>query len=152
MHCQQASNGLAALKYLSPYIFRVAISNNRIVKLADSKVTLHYKTTVTGKPKNCKLAAEEFIRRFLKHVLPKSFIKLRHYGFFSPGLRPRLAAVRQHFESPLQEESGNGLMKTIRHRIKKPIWCVIIPVANLCNGKEPSHPMDAGFPDLSFPG
>ena len=44
------------------------------------------------------------------------------------------------------------LMKTIRHRIKRSIWCVVPPVTNLCNWNEPSHPLDAGLPDLSFPG
>ncbi len=104
MHCQPVGNGLSALKYLAPYIFRVAISNKRIMKLTDGKVTFRYKTTGTGKPKNCTLAAEELIRRFLQHVLPKGFVKVRYYGFFSPGLRPRLAALSEKINTAILEE------------------------------------------------
>jgi hypothetical protein len=98
-------NGLAALKYLAPYIFRVAISNNRILELADGKVTFRYRTTDTGKLKTCTLPAEEFIRRFLQHVLPKGFVKVRYYGFLSSGCRQRLAAIRQQLDSPPADPS-----------------------------------------------
>jgi hypothetical protein len=99
VHCQPVGNGLAALKYLAPYIFRVAISNNRILKLAEGKVTFRYRTTDTGKLKTCTLPAQEFIRRFLQHVLPKGFVKVRYYGFLSSGCRQRLAAIRQQLDS-----------------------------------------------------
>jgi hypothetical protein len=95
VHCQPVGHGLSALKYLAPYIFGVAISNRRILKLAEGKVTFRYRTTDTGTLKTCTLPAEEFIRRFLQHVLPKGFVKVRYYGFLSSGLRQRLAAVRQ---------------------------------------------------------
>jgi hypothetical protein len=88
------------LKYLAPYIFRVAISNNRILKLADGKVTFRYRASDTGKLKTCTLPAEEFIRRFLQHVLPKGFVKVRYYGFLSSGCRQRLAAIRQQLDNP----------------------------------------------------
>jgi hypothetical protein len=95
VHSQPVGNGLSTLKYLAPYIFRVAISNNRILKLADGKVTFRYRTTDTGKLGTCTLPAEEFIRRFLQHVLPKGFVKVRYYGFLASGCRPQLAALRQ---------------------------------------------------------
>jgi hypothetical protein len=99
VHCQPVGDGVRALKYLAPYIFRVAISNKRILKLADDKVTFRYRTSDTGKFKTCVLPAEEFMRRFLQHVLPKGFVKVRYYGFFSSGLRPRLADLRQQLGS-----------------------------------------------------
>lgn len=95
VHCQPVGDGLRALKYLAPYIFRVAISNKRILKLENGKVTFRYRTSETGKLVTCALPAEEFIRRFLQHVLPKGFVKVRYYGFLSSGLRRRLAAIRQ---------------------------------------------------------
>jgi hypothetical protein len=104
VHCQPVGNGLTALKYLAPYIFRVAISNHRILKLANAKVTFRYRTSDTGKLKICTLAAEEFIRRFLQHVLPRGFVKVRYYGFLSSGLRQRLAALRQQLDSPAVEQ------------------------------------------------
>jgi hypothetical protein len=74
VHCKAVDNGQAALKYLATYVFRVAISNNRILKLADDKVTFRYKDSNTGKTRYSTLPAEEFIRRFLQHVLPKDTI------------------------------------------------------------------------------
>jgi hypothetical protein len=76
VHCQPVGNGLTALKYLAPYIFRVPISNRRILKLTDGKVTFRYRASDTGKLRICTLPAEEFIRRFLQHVLPKGFVKM----------------------------------------------------------------------------
>ena len=92
--CRSVGSGQAALKYLAPYVFRVALSNNRIVSVANDQVTFRYRTDDTTKTKRCTVAAEEFIRRFLQHVLPKGFVKVRSYGLFSLGKRPRLAQVR----------------------------------------------------------
>ena len=116
VHCRPVGNGVAALKYLAPYIFRVAISNKRILKLADGKVTFRYTESGTGQPRICTLAAEEFIRRFLQHVLPKGFVKVRYYGFFSSSSRHRLHQARQllcaqaapEFEEPAQETATNS--------------------------------------------
>lgn len=95
VHCQPVGSGVAALKYLAPYIFRVAISNNRILKLEDDRVTFRYKDSETGATRHCTLSAEEFIRRFLQHVLPRGFVKVRYYGFFSHGNRHLLSQVRR---------------------------------------------------------
>jgi hypothetical protein len=95
VHCQPVGNGQAALRYLAPYIFRVAISNRRILKVANDRVMFQYTATETGKPRRCTLAAEDFIHRFLQHVLPRSFVKVRYYGFFSPGKRQQLQRVWQ---------------------------------------------------------
>jgi len=82
VHCKPVGDGQAALKYLAPYIFRVAISNQRILKMANGKVSFRYFASETGKPRICTVPALEFIRRFLQHVLPKGFVKVRYYGFF----------------------------------------------------------------------
>ena len=95
VHCEPVGSGLGALKYLAPYIFRVAISNNRILKLENERVTFRYRDTDSGVEKRCTLEAEEFIHRFLQHVLPRGFVKVRYYGLFSPGKRKTLAALRQ---------------------------------------------------------
>jgi len=99
VHCEPVGTGLGALKYLAPYIFRVAISNNRILKLEDGRVTFRYRDTETKAERFCTLDAEEFIHRFLQHVLPKGFVKVRYYGLFSPGLRKPLAALRQQLSN-----------------------------------------------------
>jgi hypothetical protein len=94
VHCQPVGKGQAALKYLAPYIFRVAISNRRILKVTDGRVTFRYRATETGRWQRCTLGAEEFLRRFLQHVLPKGFVKVRYYGLFSPSLRHLLPIIR----------------------------------------------------------
>jgi hypothetical protein len=109
VHCQPVGNGQHALKYLAPYIFRVAIGNKRILKLDNGKVTFRYRPTDTGKPKVCTLPALEFIRRFLQHVLPRGFVKVRYYGFLSHSLQHKLAAIRQQLqplESTDQDDSS----------------------------------------------
>lgn len=95
VHCQPVGRGETALKYLAPYIFRVAISNNRILEVKDGSVTFRYTASDTGQTRYCTLTAEEFIRRFLQHVLPKGFVKVRYYGLFSSGNRPLLTQVRR---------------------------------------------------------
>ena len=95
VHCQPVGDGATALKYLAPYIFRVAISNRRILSLERSQVGFAYTDAQTGQRKTCTVSVEEFIRRFLQHVLPKGFCKVRYYGFFGPAKRKTLSQVRE---------------------------------------------------------
>ena len=94
VECRPVGSGQAALKYLAPYIFRVALSNNRIVRVANDQVTFRYRVGVTKQTTTCTLPAEAFIGRFLQHVVPKGFVKVRYFGLFSPGKRRLLAHVR----------------------------------------------------------
>lgn len=72
------------LDYLGRYTHRVAIANHRIVKVEDGSVTFRYKDRSDGdKCKQMTIDAGEFIRRFLLHVLPDSFMRIRHYGFLA---------------------------------------------------------------------
>ena len=98
VHWKPVGNGCTALKYLAPYVFRVAISNHRLVKLENDQVTFRYRTTDTGQLKLCTLSVEAFIHRFLQHVLPKGFVKVRYFGFFAPGCRQHLVTLRQQLE------------------------------------------------------
>ena len=93
-HCKPVGKGEGALKYLAPYIFRVAISNRRILKIADGKVTFRYRKSDTGTWRTCTVSVEEFLRRFLQHVLPKGFVKVRYYGLFSPSRRHLLPLIQ----------------------------------------------------------
>jgi putative transposase/transposase-like zinc-binding protein len=95
VHCEPVGTGAQALQYLAPYVFRVAISNNRILTLGDGQVTFQYKDSQTKQTKICTLSAEAFIRRFLQHVLPDHFVKVRYYGLLSPGNRAALQTVRE---------------------------------------------------------
>jgi hypothetical protein len=100
VHCQAVGSGEAALKYLAPYIFRIALSNRRIVKVENDEVTFWYQDGKTKKRRYLTLPAEEFIRRFLQHTLPKGFVKVRYYGLFSPSYRPLLDQLRLWLPGP----------------------------------------------------
>jgi hypothetical protein len=72
------------LKYLARYSHRVAISNARLLNLADGRVTFRYKDYADApRQKTMTLAAEEFLRRFVHHILPRGFVKVRHYGLLA---------------------------------------------------------------------
>jgi hypothetical protein len=77
-------NANCVLEYLGRYTHRIAISNNRILKLENGNVTFKWRDYHDGKKeKLMTVSAEEFIRRFLLHVLPDRFTKIRHYGLLS---------------------------------------------------------------------
>jgi hypothetical protein len=94
VHCQPVGRGIRALTYLAAYIFRVVLSNSRLVSCTDEAVTFRYRPSSSDQWRLCTLTAMEFMRRFLQHVLPKGFVKVRYYGFFSPGQRQTLAQIR----------------------------------------------------------
>jgi len=85
------------LKYLARYTHRVAISNNRLVKYQSRQVTFRYKDYAHGgQGRSMTLTAHEFIRRFLMHVLPEGFMRIRHYGYLANRRRgEKLALCRQ---------------------------------------------------------
>jgi hypothetical protein len=81
----------AVLEYLARYVFRIAISNARIVGLDDRTVTIRYKHRKSSRWRTCRMDGHEFLRRFLQHVLPKGFHKVRYFGLWHHSKR-RLAA------------------------------------------------------------
>jgi hypothetical protein len=94
VHSKAVGDGRASLKYLAPYVFRVAISDRRIVSCDDGRVTFAYRRSGSNHHRKMTVDAFEFIRRFLQHVLPSGFQKVRHYGFLSPNSRHSIEAVR----------------------------------------------------------
>lgn len=91
------------LRYLGRYTHRIAIGNERIVSMAEGQVSFRYRDRRHGN-KACLLtvAGSEFARRFLLHVLPKRFVRLRHYGLFANAHRSaRIAEVRLRLGAPL---------------------------------------------------
>jgi len=105
VNCKPVANGQAALKYLAPYIHRVAISNRRLLSFTNhgsmetSQVTFQYRTSDTGQLKKCTLSVEQFFQRFLQHVLPHAFVKVRYYGFFGASVRRKLAVLQHRLGS-----------------------------------------------------
>jgi hypothetical protein len=111
VHSEAVGSGQQAFQYLAPYIFRVALSNNRLRLLHDGQVTFAYKESATDQLKHCTVTAQEFIRRFLQHVLPPRFIKVRYYGLLSPAHRQLLHKAR-HLLSPTTSKLKRAAVKT----------------------------------------
>ncbi len=95
------------MEYLGRYTHRVALSNDRIVSLEGEKVTLRWRDSADGdKIKLLTLEVLEFIRRFLLHVLPDRFVKIRHYGLLSNrGRKKKLLSCRKLLGVVTHEES-----------------------------------------------
>ncbi len=92
VHSKAVGDGRLALRYLAPYVYRVAISNRRVVKCEPGpdglgRVTFTYRPSGSRRYRALAVTAEEFIRRFLQHVLPRGLQKVRHYGFVHPRSR-----------------------------------------------------------------
>ena len=93
--CKPVGEGReAVMHYLGRYVYRVAINRHRIVGMDDSHVTFRYKHHGTGEWKTTRITGVEFIRRFLLHVLPKGFHKVRYYGLWHSSKRQLLARAR----------------------------------------------------------
>jgi hypothetical protein len=87
-------SGQAVLKYLAPYVHRVAISDHRIGECNEHSVEYLYKPTGSDQYQSRTVSGEAFLRGFLQHSLPKGFQKIRYYGWMSPNNRTRLEEVR----------------------------------------------------------
>lgn len=105
------------LKYLSRYTHRIAISNRRIISFKDNKVTFKWRDYAnSNRVKLMTLEAPEFLRRFLLHVLPPGFVKIRYFGFLANGRRAQKLA---HARSLL----GVTAPARIEERVKVPVLC-----------------------------
>ncbi|VAW93597.1 Mobile element protein [hydrothermal vent metagenome] len=92
--------------YLSRYSHKIAISDSRIEAIQGETVSLHYKDYKRdGQRKTLTLNGEELIRRFLQHVLPKGFMRIRHFGFLANRCREtKLEQIRQALKVPASNE------------------------------------------------
>jgi hypothetical protein len=95
VHLEPVGTGEHALEYLAPYIFQVAISNKRLLKLENGMVTFKYKHGKTKQWKVKTMPVEKFIASFLQHVLPPRFVKVRYYGLLSSQQRERLEKAKE---------------------------------------------------------
>jgi hypothetical protein len=93
-HCRPAGDGEKALLYVARYIHRVAITNSRLESLDPQHVTFRYRDNHSRQLQRCTLSTDQFIARFLQHVLPNRFTKVRYYGLFSPRCRDALERAR----------------------------------------------------------
>ena len=109
------------LDYVGRYTHRVAISNNRLLDIAEGKVTFRYKDyRHDAQQKTMTLKAEEFIRRFLLHVLPDGFQRIRYYGFLANRYREqKLTCCRELLDMPAPEPPAFEAAKNYRERYEE---------------------------------
>jgi len=112
VHCKPVGTGHQALVYLARYLFRVAIANSRIVAVDDKQVLFRCRDAKSGKWQLRKLPPLTFIHRFLQHVLPKGFQKVRYYGLLSPRKKPLLAVARYILRADTVQEKSPPSGKT----------------------------------------
>jgi Zn finger protein HypA/HybF involved in hydrogenase expression len=94
-YCKPYGKGQdAVLNYLARYVFRVALTNRRLMAMDETHVTFQYKDHKTDQWRTLRLEGVQFLRRFLFHVLPKGFHKVRYYGLWHPCKRDRQARSR----------------------------------------------------------
>jgi len=108
------------LNYLGNYTHRIAISNHRIVKMEDDHIHFRYKDYRTDSQKIMVLHAAEFMRRFLLHVLPPKFIRIRHYGFLGSRLKKtKLELIRKSLNAEIQADAKEKEEETWHDKLKK---------------------------------
>lgn len=94
VHVHQIGRGQQATLYLSRYVYRVALTNQRLERFERGQVTFRYTHARSHEAKRLTLPAKIFIARFLQHVLPRGFTKIRSYGLLSPSRRADLERAR----------------------------------------------------------
>ncbi len=134
------------LHYLGRYTHRIAISNHRILSVSESQVTFRWKDyKKKNKIRTMTLSCEEFLHRFLQHVLPKGFMRIRHFGLLANRKRKELLAhcrvLLNYSPEPelvdCSSESGlwtcprcNGLMRVIARFSAMRLWLMNIAEVN----------------------
>jgi hypothetical protein len=128
------------LEYLSRYVFRIAITDRRILEVKDGKVLFWWKDYKTKQFRKLRLEIDEFIRRFLLHVLPKGFFKVRYYGIFSSRYRKQniamsKGALEQEAMDQKEEAREDGCQTWEKQNT---VWGEILDSIN--NYKKPNCP------------
>ena len=100
VHCKPVGSGRPALRYLSRYVFKTATANRRLPVLPDARLRWHYRDSNTGAHRHADLAPTELLRRFLQHVLPAGFHRVRTFGWLHPAGRATLNRVRALLRQP----------------------------------------------------
>ena len=109
VHCTAWGEGeQAVLDYLARYVFRVAISNTRLIALDEQTVSIRHKHRRSNRWRTSRIPGHEFMRRFLQHVLPKGLHKVRYFGLWHPTRREQAARARLllQLERPATERSA----------------------------------------------
>jgi len=150
----------SVLAYLGAYTHRIAISNHRILSLEQRRVAFRYRDYADGcKQKILRLDVDEFIRRFLLHVLPRGFVRIRHYGLLANrNRRQKIARCRELLsaaepQEPVQETVSEKLLRLTGIDIHGCPACHegrMLVVAEIDRpGRRPLHPIPVEIHDSS---
>jgi len=110
--CRPAGSGENALRYLARYVFKTATANRPVQLLTEGKVRWNYRESKTGKLTSIKLEPLDFMGRFLQHILPRSFARVRTFGWLHPAAKVRANRVRALLRekpllTPAEQETWN---------------------------------------------
>lgn len=94
VHSKPVGSGEKAQSYLARYLYRVALADSAILRHDEKQVVFRYRDRESGQASTARLEPEEFIRRFLQHVLPRGFRKVRHYGLHHSSKRQALRLIQ----------------------------------------------------------
>ena len=136
-YAKPVGRGDTAFGYLARYVQKSAIDAARIVNVSDSGVTIRWTHRKSGTARTETLSGEEFLRRFLQHVLPRGLTRVRHFGFLSAAAKARYERVRS-----LLRAGAVRLVLPINHFIAAPPAAAISCNSSLCSGLNTveSHP------------
>jgi len=112
-----------ALRYLSAYTHRIAISNHRLVALANGNVTFRWRDSAhANKKRLMTLPVDEFLRRFLLHLLPRGFVRIRNFGFLANRCRAALLPLCFHLFQSTGLPQQIAATQTSTHTHSVPLW------------------------------
>jgi hypothetical protein len=111
--------GEKVLEYLGRYVHRIAITNNRILADNNGKITFKYQNSGTGEWKKMTLPAHEFMRRFLQHVLPRGFHKIRYYGFLTPKYKQTVYSLKLILETSRRKTADKSEVSDKNHYYRR---------------------------------
>lgn len=142
---KETFNGFGnAIEYLGRYAHRIAISNARILSVSDTKVTFNAKDYRTGETRAVELSNTEFIRRFLMHVLPDGFQKIRYYGFLNNRCRSKNLKLIFRIQGHQQFKARFACMNT--SDILRLVWGINIHTCPCCGCADSMHHMYRLYP------
>ena len=126
VYCKPALQGSQKLlDYLGRYVHRIAITNRRILAIHKGQVTFEYKDSRDARWKKCTLPGAEFLRRFLQHVLPRRFHKVRYYGLLGPRKRAKLRQLQLLLSAKEQDAENIANSTSADHEQEESCPCPI---------------------------
>jgi Putative transposase/Transposase zinc-binding domain len=122
-------SGERAFEYLARYTQKTALDAARILKVTERTVTIGWIDRQSGRRRTAALEGHQFLRRFLQHVLPRGFVRLRHFGFLSPAARDTYQHIRWLLEAPATRQLPKELAPPCCSACGQPLrfLCVLRP-------------------------